>query len=498
MTNFATIPQKPFTHVLLPYQKRWIADTSQVKVIEKSRRVGISWAEAAGSVLEAANQSGQDTWYIGYNKDMAEEFIRDCASWARDLNLAAVEMGQEVFEDEKNILAFRINFPSGFRVTALSSRPNNLRGKKGRVIIDEAAFHDKLDELLKAALALTMWSKETNVSIISTHDGVDNPFNELVNDIRAGKKPYSLHRVTLEDALQDGLYERICLVNGYDYAPHLEAAWEADLRTRYGDAASEELDCIPSQSGGSYLSRALIELCMSADLPVLRLSYPDTFAQMPDRIRELETLAWCDETLQPLLADLPKASRSYYGMDFARSSDLSVIAPLIEGQGLHRTCPFLIEMRNVPFRQQEQIVFYLADNLPRFSSGAHDSRGNGQYLGEVAMQRYGAGSIHQVMLSQEWYRSNMPKFKAAFEDQEITIPKDADVLDDLRAIQLDKGVPKVPDTKNTGKDGKQRHGDAAIALCLAWFASLNAGGVIEFESIGDAVGTATDGYLARF
>lgn len=489
----------PAKAVLLPYQQRWIADKSQVRICEKSRRVGLSWAEAAGSALEAAKTSGQDTWYIGYNKDMAEEFILDCAFWAKHFGSAADTMEQVVLADEdRDILAFRIRFASGHRITALSSRPSNLRGKAGRVVIDEAAFHQSLGELVKAAFALLIWGG--SVSIISTHNGVDNAFNELISDIRSGKRPhYSLHRITFDEAIEQGLCKRVFQSTGRAWTPEAEGSWSEEIRAIYRPNDSEELDVIPSQSGGAYLSRALIELCMSDKFPVLRLTYADAFAQMPDRLRELETHSWCEETLKPLLIQLPKSARSFYGMDFARSSDLSVLAPLIEDQGLHRTCPFLIEMRNVPFRQQEQIVFYLADNLPRFSSGAHDSRGNGQYLGEVAMQRYGAGSIHQVMLSQEWYRSNMPKFKAAFEDAEITIPKDADVLDDLRAIQLEKGVPKVPDTKNTGRDGKQRHGDSAIALCLAWFASLNAGGVIEFESIGlDRIGSAADGYLSRF
>jgi phage FluMu gp28-like protein len=198
-----------------------------------------------------------------------------------------------------------------------------------------------------------------------------------------------------------------------------------------------------------------------------------------------------------LVDALPKNVRSYYGMDFGRSGDLSVIVPLIEGQRLHRRCPFLIELRNVPFRQQEQLIFWLADRLPRFSAGAHDARGNGQFLAEVAMQRYGSSMIHQVMLTREWYRDNMPKMKAAFEDDEITIPLDADVLADMRAIVVDKGVPKVPDSGRTkGKDGGQRHGDAAISVALAWFASLNPGAVIEFESVGDSqIGSGYDDYM---
>ena len=146
-----------------------MADQSPVKVFEKSRRIGISWAEAADDTLYASEKGAgekRNVWYIGYNKDMALEFINDCANWARAYNLAASEMeeydeiDQEEIEgvvQEKKILAFRITFASGWRITALSSRPTNLRGKQGRVILDEAAFHDDLAGLLKAAMALLIW-----------------------------------------------------------------------------------------------------------------------------------------------------------------------------------------------------------------------------------------------------------------------------------------------------------------------------------------------------
>ena len=74
-------------------------------------------------------------------------------------------------------------------------------------MIDEAAFHDDLAGLLKAALAFTMWGG--CVRVISTHNGADSAFNELVNDIRAGRRPYSLHRITLEEAVAQGLYKKI-------------------------------------------------------------------------------------------------------------------------------------------------------------------------------------------------------------------------------------------------------------------------------------------------
>lgn len=482
--------------VLLPYQQAWVADESQVCVAEKSRRVGLSWSEACKSALKAAPSNGDDTWYIGYNKDMSEEFIRDCAFWAQHFNVVAGELEEFMFNDEdRDILAFRIRFASGHRITALSSRPSNLRGKQGRVVIDEAAFHDKLGELLKAAFALLIWGG--TVSIISTHDGVDNPFNELINDIRAGKKPYSLHRITFDEAIAQGLCKRVFLSTGRTWSAEAEAEWAEKIRAIYRPNDSEELDVIPSQSGGAYMSRAMIESRMDAAIPVLRLTCPEGFEQRPQGDREAFVSDWIEQHLQPVMAQLPKNQRSSYGLDFARSGDLSILYPLLEQQSLQRRMPFLVEMRNVPFKQQEQLLFWVADNLPRFSGGAHDARGNGQYLAEVAMQRYGSSMIHQVMLTQEWYRENMPRYKAAFEDGEITIAKDADVLADHRAVVMDKGVPKVPDNGHTtGADGGQRHGDSAIAGALAWFASLNPGAVIEWEPVGvDRIGGNFDDYM---
>ncbi|WP_299533371.1 hypothetical protein [uncultured Herbaspirillum sp.] len=482
--------------VLLPYQQLWVADKSPVMVAEKSRRVGLSWGEACKSSLEAAAASGQDSWYIGYNKDMAQEFIRDVAFWAKHFGHAASEMEEIVLNDEeKDILSFRINFASGHRVTALSSRPSNLRGKQGRVVIDEAAFHGQLKELLKAAFALLIWGG--SVAIISTHDGVDNPFNELVEDVRAGKKPYSLHRITFDEAIAQGLCKRVFMATKRAWSPEAQAAWCEEIRAIYRPNDAEELDVIPSQSGGAYLSRSLIESRMDPTAPVLRLECPEHFEQRPDNERRGFVADWIEEHLQDLVGTLPRALRHYYGQDFARNGDLSTIVPLTEEQTLKKRAPFLIEMRNVPFKQQEQVLFWLADRLPRFSGGAHDARGNGQYLAEVAMQRYGAAMIHQIMLTREWYRENMPKLKAAFEDDELSVPKDADVLGDFRAIVVDAGVPKVPDNAHTtGVDGKQRHGDAAIATALGYFASLNPGSLIEFESISDdRIGGQYDDYM---
>ncbi|HEY9824923.1 MAG TPA: terminase family protein [Stenomitos sp.] len=236
---------------------------------QKSRRVGLSWADSADAALEAAQTHGASVWYIGYNKDMAEQYIKDTASWAQSFSLAASAVEEFVFDDgqeEDGILAFRVRFASGHEVVALSSRPKNLRSKKGHIRIDEAAFHENLDELLKAAIAILMWGG--SVSIWSTHNGASNAFNQLVERINRGENDYSLHTITLADAIADGLYKRICLINRQTWSIEQEFEWVAQLYRDYGPAAREELDVIPFSGGeGSVFNRQWFNVIDPALVP---------------------------------------------------------------------------------------------------------------------------------------------------------------------------------------------------------------------------------------
>jgi phage FluMu gp28-like protein len=266
------------------------------------------------------------------------------------------------------------------------------------------------------------------------------------------------------------LYKRICQVSSQTWSQAAEDQWKAGLlkNTATPEDAQEEYYCVPKQGGGAYINRLLIESRM-VDAPVIRYTGTEAFNTWPEHIRMPEIDDWCKETLLPHLLKLPSNLMHAFGEDFARSGDLTVIAPVTIEQNLVRTVPFLVELKNLPFKNQEQILFYIADRLPRLIGGKLDARGNGQYLAEQAKFKYGSGRIEEVMLSQSWYLSNMPKLKAAFEDDTIRIPRDADVLSDIRAIQVINGIPKIHDGKTD--EAKQRHGDAAIAIALAYVAS---------------------------
>ncbi|ASN71011.1 hypothetical protein 7S12_25 [uncultured Caudovirales phage] len=481
-----TAPTTPV--VLLPYQQKWIGIRAPLKVGEKSRRIGLTWAEAADNVLVAAsakNAGGQTVYYLGYNQDMTVEYIQACAMWARAFNYAAEEIEEGIWPDEdpdKKIKTYTITFPSGHRIVALTSRPSNLRGRQGVVVIDEAAFHSDLAELLKAALALLIWGGE--VHVISTHDGTENAFNELIEEIRAGKRKGHLFRCTFSEAVADGLYDRVCMRRGIPHIKEEEEAWVQDVYSFYGDAATEELDCVPSQGGGAYLSLALVESRTSRESPVLRLKYPQGYETAPEHVRLAESLEWCERELLPLLKAMPTGVQSFYGMDFARSGDLSVFWPLLKEQNLRKRTPFVLEMRNVPFKQQEQILFYIVRRLPNFLKGAHDARGNGQQIAEAAAVEFGFNCIEQVMLTEGWYRDNMPPFKAALEDDTLYgIPADKDVTGDIRAFRVVKGVARIPEQRTTEKGGDKRHGDAGVALVLGDFASRQEVEIFEYHRV---------------
>jgi phage FluMu gp28-like protein len=444
--------------ILLPYQKAWIADESRVKVWEKSRRIGASYVEALASVLEAAKSKeagGQSSYYLSYSKEMTQQFARDCAFWAKHINAAARELEEVVLKDEdKDITVYRIRFASGYEIWCLPSVARSLRSKQGRVIIDEAAFVDDLDELKKAAMALLMWGG--CVRILSTHNGDDNPFNSLIKDIHEGKLDYSLHRTAFDQALEQGLYRRICLTQKEEWSQEKQDAWRDEIIASYGDGADEELFCVPLRAGTRYFPAVLLEAVSDPSVKVIRKTCEDAFTFEKKEIKVRDVLK-------------SKTNPVYLGEDFARSGDLTCIFldELLPAGELLTFC--VIELRNVPFDQQWQTILYIMETLPNFAGGAFDSRGNGQMIAEYAAQEW-PGYVHQVMISAGWYAENFPKLKGRMEDGTTNIPDDVFIREDFRVVGLKAGVPRV--LERSGGPRERRHGDGAIAKLMVTYAVL--------------------------
>lgn len=484
--------------VFLAYQVHAIerSHVNELLVVEKSRRIGITWAFAGDDAVFAATRAedgGSDVLYISYSFDMAREYIDAAAGFARAFMGVDARVGEFMFADEdpanpgesREIKAFRIDFASGHAIQALTSRPRSLRGKQGRVRIDEAAFVDNLQELLDAAMALVMWGG--SVAVMSTHFGVENEFNKLVQQIRAGERAGEVVRITFQDALAQGFYERVCLRKGETPTPEGKAAYTKKIYGLYGDAAKQELDAIPARSAGAWLPFDLIERAEKKALPVRRLARDDAFTFKPDHIRRADIEEWCDRELRPILEQLG-GNAIGVGDDFARSGDLSVIWLLEELQDKHWTTPLVVEMRNVPFEDQLFVRRYILKRLLRWRAKV-DANGNGAHSAERLAQEFGRSRVEGLKAREDWWRDQGPPLKSRFENGRIDIPADTDIASDLRTVRMVNGAPRVPEKRETAKGedaaaaaGKvKRHGDAAVALFHA-SAALREGAVMDVES----------------
>jgi phage FluMu gp28-like protein len=451
------IMRLPKGDLLLGYQQRTVdllfAGTALI-VIEKSRRIGLTWGVAGFAALKAASSvaaGGQNVWYMGYDKDMTLEFIEVCAMWARAFGLVAGEMEEEevLYVDdngkEQGVKAFSIRFASGFRITALPSVPRALRGKQGIVIIDEAAFHKNVDEVIKSAMALLIWGGQ--VVVISTHDGVSNPFNVLLEEIRAGKRKGVPLKITFRDAMEAGLYERVALVaqtKGTELAP--KEQWEADIRAAYGDDAGEELDCVPKMGSGALISLEDILACEHEDAGI---------------------------------AELYLGGLCYGGRDVARRNDGQVqyVMELV-GDVLWQRDTY--EEIGQSFAHQDA---FFSDTFTRrrMVQWRVDQGGMGEKVVEDLVRKHGASRVVGELLVGPTRYDLAMGLKRRFETRKIRIRPDPKTRADLMALK--RMGSEASGSIRIVNDGEV-HADRFWAYGLASRAAELAGALYEYRGIG--------------
>ena len=265
--------------ILLPYQKKWIADPATYKCSWKGRRTGFSFGSAAGKSLKASATNGCNVYYQAFEKEMTRQYIEDCAKWAKAWQVIASEIYEDeyVYEGEdKAVQVYRIVFNSGFVIESMTSSPRSLRSKQGDVVLDECSFMDDFLGCLKAARAMPI--RGDTVEMISTPNGVEEPYYQKIEDVKKGRLNWSFHQCTFDDAIEQGLYRQICYAEGWTWTQKAQDEWRQEIIDGAGDDADEELFCIPKNSGGGYFPRILVERAMDDEIPVFNLTLKDEFA----------------------------------------------------------------------------------------------------------------------------------------------------------------------------------------------------------------------------
>lgn len=462
----------PIERMLCPYQVKYLQDLSPFIVCEKSRRIGISYTEALKSVLLAAKKDKPiDTYYMSFNYSAAREWLeKDVGFWVKLLQELCEYTEEDIIDPDNHdaVRVSKITFASGGAIYALPSRPTVVRGRKGRAVIDEAAHVDNLPEMIRSAAGLKYWGGGST-TVISTHYGELNEFNILIEDVKSGKREGTLHTITLLDAVKDGIYHKVCQEQGRDWNQEDENKWVEQVFSDYAGYEGDELMCCPSRNGDVFLPRDVIQACQSDEGAVVRHSLDQSFSLLDPKEQRSRVMKWFASALAPLIRAIRGVRGSYLGVDIGRSGDLTALSILVEQSAQPRRvwCPLLIELRNCPFDVQTVLIKELIDHLPYFRKGAIDATGIGAAVAESVAYAY-RPKVEEVKLSGVWHDSGWSNLRRLMESQILEIPFDLDVEKDLQAVKIINGAPRIPkDVRWRGQDGLYRHGDSAMALCLA-------------------------------
>lgn len=452
--------------IFLTFQSRWIKDQSRLKLMEKSRQIGISWSTAYGADERAAAQGARhDEWVSSRDDIQARLFIEDCKLWANIMGMAAQDMGEVVIDPKEKVSAYVLQFASGKRIHSMSSNPDAQAGKRGSRILDEFALHRDQRKMWAIAYPGITWGG--CMEIISTHRGSNSFFNQLIREIRekGNPKKISLHRVTLQDALDQGFLFKLQQALPADAEQQdMDEAEYFDF-VKKGAADDESFDqeymCIPADDDSKFIEYELITGC-------------EYMAGMP----------WEREVTDAF------TGRLFCGVDIGRKKDLTVLW-VVELLGDILYTRAVIPMERMRKSAQEAILYPWFEICDRICI---DATGLGIGWADDAQDKFGEHRVEAVTFSGQVKEALAYPLKGKMEDRALRIPDDPTIRADLRKVQ--KVTTAAGNIRFMAESTPDGHADRFWALALAIHAASDPAAPIEYESGGARqIITEMEGFL---
>ena len=440
---------------LLPFQTRWVNDQSRLKLGEKARQIGWSWATAYACVRRTGLKGARnDQWVSSRDELQAKLFIEDCKLWADVVSLAADDLGEQAIDKEQKQTAYVLQFANGRRIHSMSSNPDAQAGKRGGRVLDEFALHPDPRKLWAIAYPGITWGG--SLELISTHRGSANFFNQLVREIKEAGNPkkISLHTVTLQSALDEGLLFKLQQKLPAD--DQRQAMTEAEYFdfVRSGCADQESFDqeymCRPADDNAAFLEYDLIAGCEYA-------------------------IAWNWQQIEG--RDL------YVGVDIGRKRDLTVIW-VLERLGDVLYTREVIELEKMRKSEQEKILWPW---IARAGRTCIDATGLGIGWVDDAQDRFSEQRVEGVTFTPAVKEALAYPVRGKMEDRTVRIPYQPAIRADLR--QVTKSVTAAGNVRFTAERTPDGHADRFWALALAIHAASSPSAPIEYQSAGPRVAT---------
>ncbi len=466
------VPSNP-NGLFLPYQERWIKDKSRLKLMEKSRQIGLSWSTAFPCVERCATQGARhDQWISSRDEIQAKLFLLDCKMWAKIFSMAAEDLGEVVIDKDKKISAQVLKFATDKCIYSMSSNPDAQAGKRGGRVLDEFALGDDPRMMWSIAYPGLTWGG--SMEVISTHRGSANFFNLLIREIleKGNPKRISHHKITLQDALNQGFLYKLqqALPEDAEQQDMDEAEYFDFIKDGCADEESflQEYMCVPGNDETAFLEYDLIA----------RSEYGR------EEKWEWDSPAEC------------KGKEVYAGIDIGRTKDLTVLW-VLEKLGDVLYTRKVIDMRKMSKPDQEKIMWPWIEWMART---CQDYTGLGIGWGDDGQKRFGEYRYEKVTFTTFVKEQLAYPVRGKMEDHKLRIPFDPDVRADLRAVT--KETTPAGNIRFTAERSENGHADRFWALALAIHAAGTDNGpawatskpvsASQGSSIGFSSGTAND------
>jgi phage FluMu gp28-like protein len=423
------------------YQANRLASESRFNLDLWSRQTGKSQTNAQDAVHLAA-ETGESVMCLSASLDLTRELMVKVALYAEvvcgiagEIQRALLngELDETLYVDEQGVRITQtvVTLPGagGARVIGRPANPRTARGFSMHVKLDEFGMHRDQDEIWAAAFP-SITSREVLRLDVSSTPGLrtDDKFAALVRDAQNGTSDFVLRRVTIHDAIRDGLKvdpEKLRRNLGDD------DRWRREYLCEFVDEA------------GAFLTYDLIRACehegISLELP------PDTADW------DAKGLTW-----DPAAGDL------YLGVDIGRKHDLTVLW-LLQMVGDVAWTRAVVRLRNVPFALQQEIGSRILRHLP-VRRACVDATGIGAMLAEAWQDNHG-DRVEALTYTAPLKAALANPLRARLQDRLLRLPIDATIRESLHSVR--KVVTAAGNIRYLGERTADGHADDFWALANA-------------------------------
>lgn len=406
------------------YQLEWILDWNRYSLLNKARQIGASHAYAACAVLWAL--FGQTTTIVSVGLTEATEVLEKCAIHADLLRRLGSNFAQLTRKNEK-LLRFQTNG----RIIALPSTSGG-RSFSGNVLLDEFAYHDNPETVWDGAAGTIM--RGYKLRVMSTPNGVGNMWYTLFSSPEK-HKGYTLHEVTLEQALKQGL-------SGPGVS--LEECWKA---AHNDPRVFDQLyNCKFLGTELQYIPNEAVRECSTDDLYTFEGDY-------------------------------------YAGLDIGKSVDRTVLIVLRKSESGVRTVVRIVTCKRT---DGDQLAMMVGDAFKDFGRGngrlrrlVVDATGIGAFPAERMQKRHGRTRVELINFSNKSKEGLATCLYDAFTEDTIKIPLSdqgkfphgsaAQLREDVCSIRRE--ITKSNNVRYDAPRSEKGHADSAWALAMAIHAS---------------------------